>query len=67
MYDYDVQHGKLSNRRNFIEAKELGYSGFCDGMCVDADGGWSPMFTFDYTVKLTIHTCARCIGVWSAR
>ncbi|GAW07994.1 60S ribosomal protein L13a [Lentinula edodes] len=42
MYDYDVQHGKLSNRRNFIEAKELGYSGFCDGMCVDADGGvWS--------------------------
>ncbi|KAJ3879062.1 hypothetical protein F5051DRAFT_214467 [Lentinula edodes] len=42
MYDYDIQHGKLSNRRNFIEAKELGYSGFCDGMCVDADGGvWS--------------------------
>ncbi|KAJ4486247.1 hypothetical protein J3R30DRAFT_3445431 [Lentinula aciculospora] len=39
MYDYDVQNGILSNKRKFVEAR---YGGFCDGLCVDDDGGvWS--------------------------
>ncbi|KAJ3719832.1 hypothetical protein C8R42DRAFT_671905 [Lentinula raphanica] len=42
MYDYDVQNGSLSNRRPFVEATTLGYRGYCDGLCVDTDGGvWS--------------------------
>ncbi|KAJ3788014.1 regucalcin [Lentinula aff. detonsa] len=42
MYDYDAQSGTISNRRQFVEATELGYKGFCDGLCVDLDGGvWS--------------------------
>ncbi|KIK71092.1 hypothetical protein GYMLUDRAFT_66304 [Collybiopsis luxurians FD-317 M1] len=42
VYDYDVDQGTLSNRRMLIDAKQLGYGGFCDGLCVDTDGGiWS--------------------------
>ncbi|KAF5390289.1 hypothetical protein D9757_002850 [Collybiopsis confluens] len=42
MYDYDVEQGTLNNRRTLVDAKQLGYGGFCDGLCVDCDGGiWS--------------------------
>jgi sugar lactone lactonase YvrE len=42
MYDYDVEDGTLSNRRTAIDAKQLGYTGFCDGLCIDTEGAiWS--------------------------
>ncbi|KAF9069132.1 hypothetical protein BDP27DRAFT_1383343 [Rhodocollybia butyracea] len=42
MYDYDIEGGTLSNRRTVIDAKQLGYTGFCDGLCIDTEGAiWS--------------------------
>ena len=47
-YDYDSKTGDLSNRRVHIDAiKAGGYDpkSYCDGLCVDTDGGiWSARF-----------------------
>ncbi|KAE9411021.1 hypothetical protein BT96DRAFT_952838 [Gymnopus androsaceus JB14] len=41
-YDYDVETGSVSNRRTLVDAKQLGYGGYLDGLCVDTEGGiWS--------------------------
>lgn len=44
IYAYDYDDGNLSNRRTLVDARSLGYPDetFCDGLCVDTDGGiWS--------------------------
>ena len=53
-YDYDLESGAVSNRRNFIEgtALNLPANSFCDGFCIDSEGCiWSARFvtvvTFD--------------------
>ncbi|KAF8591939.1 regucalcin [Ramaria rubella] len=43
-YDYDLETGQASNRRVFIDALAQGLppGTFCDGLCIDAEGGiWS--------------------------
>jgi len=44
IWKYDHDDGKLSNRRVFIDAVQLGYAKdtYCDGMAIDDQGGvWS--------------------------
>ncbi|KAF9270311.1 hypothetical protein L218DRAFT_992944 [Marasmius fiardii PR-910] len=42
VYDYDIETGGISNRRVFTDAGDFGYSGVCDGLCLDTEGGvWS--------------------------
>jgi hypothetical protein len=46
-YDYDLESGAVSNRRNFIEGKALNLpaNSFCDGLCIDSEGCiWSARF-----------------------
>ena len=46
-YDYDLESGAVSNRRNFIEgtALNLPANSFCDGFCIDSEGCiWSARF-----------------------
>ena len=41
-YDYDIETGKASNRRDFVNFKARGLLGAPDGATVDAAGGvWS--------------------------
>ncbi|KAJ7630995.1 hypothetical protein FB45DRAFT_917162 [Roridomyces roridus] len=43
-YDYDATTARLTNRRVFVDAIALGFpaDSFCDGLCVDMEGGvWS--------------------------
>ena len=35
-YDYDIENGTISNRREFVSTKDL--AGVCDGSTVDAEG-----------------------------
>ncbi|KZS93443.1 regucalcin [Sistotremastrum niveocremeum HHB9708] len=67
IYAYDYDQGKLSNRRVFVDAAELGFANdgsTCDGLCIDSEGGvWSARwqgsrilrFAPDGTVSLEIH------------
>ena len=44
IYAYDYNDGKLSNRRDFVNALELGLPErtYPDGLCIDSEGGiWS--------------------------
>lgn len=46
-YDYDLESGAVSNRREFIEgtALNLPANSFCDGFCIDSEGCiWSARF-----------------------
>ena len=46
-YDYDLESGAVSNRREFIEGKTLNLpdNSFCDGFCIDSEGCiWSARF-----------------------
>jgi sugar lactone lactonase YvrE len=46
-YDYDLESGAVSNRREFIEGKALNLpaNSFCDGLCIDSEGCiWSARF-----------------------
>lgn len=67
-YDYDEETGNVSNRRIFIDALAQGLSEgtFCDGLCIDDEGGiWSARWgggciarfrgtdgTLDFVVKI---------------
>jgi len=67
-YDYDEETGNVSNRRIFIDALAQGLSegSFCDGLCLDDEGGiWSARWgggciarfsgtdgTLDFVVKI---------------
>ncbi|KLO20635.1 hypothetical protein SCHPADRAFT_912157 [Schizopora paradoxa] len=47
IYAYDYNDGKLSNRRDFVNALELGLPErtYPDGLCIDSEGGiWSARF-----------------------
>ncbi|KAG6911899.1 hypothetical protein DXG01_000146 [Tephrocybe rancida] len=49
IYAYDYDDGNLSNRRVFVDAIALGMpeNTFCDGLCVDTEGGvWSARLGF---------------------
>lgn len=54
-YDYDLESGTVSNRRNFIEGKALNLPSniFCDGFCIDSEGCiWSARFVTVVTSDL---------------
>lgn len=47
IHAYDYDDGELSNRRVFVDAIAQGLpeDTFCDGLCLDDDGGlWSSRF-----------------------
>lgn len=52
-YDYDVETSSVSNRRTLVDARQLGYAGYADGLCVDTEGGiWSArllIFDLDFS------------------
>ncbi len=56
-YDYDLESGAVSHRRDFIEgtALNLPANSFCDGLCIDSEGCiWSARFV---TVVTSVLYC----------
>ncbi|THV04858.1 hypothetical protein K435DRAFT_826674 [Dendrothele bispora CBS 962.96] len=55
-YDYDDTSGKLSNRRVLVDANALGLTpnSFCDGLCIDTEGGiWSARWGGSCVIRFT--------------
>jgi len=56
-YDYDVETGEISNKRDHIDAKALGLAedgSGCDGLCIDSEGCiWSARWRGSNVVRYT--------------